>query len=382
MTMVALITVRLWIRLWETQTAAFMFQTIQSSTTSSQTMTSLKGSSPGTQIRVMGLNYSVAAVVGVSGQVQGSTEVIAALKLEQKGSVTQYMRVGNQVGTILIWVINAEPSVGKGKQNKLEGTFSLPTMPDRVVPNLVMKSVFIGNVDSSKSKITAWIKIGPGANGPQNVNITVSVDNNLFNGGQVEINDDRWHELAAPSESRSNHPSNNISMRGHCIFWDVDGTVQTLIKALNKEELMKAVQNRLTGLLTRYKGKFKHYDVNNEMLHGSFYTDRLGKDIRPYMFKMANQLNPSATLFVMTITLKMDVIPGSPVGGIGIQGHIDSPVGPVACSALDNLGILGLPIWFTELDVSSVNEYIRADGLEVMLREAYAHPLVGGRGDS
>ncbi|CAN1838945.1 Endo-1,4-beta-xylanase 2 [Linum perenne] len=122
----------MWIRLWETQTAAFMFQTIQSSTTaqqaSSQTMTSLKGSSPGTQIRVMGLNYSVAAVVGVSGQVQGSTEVIATLKLEQKGSVTQYMRVG-------------KTSVGKGKQNKLEGTFSLPTMPDRVVPNLLMKSV-------------------------------------------------------------------------------------------------------------------------------------------------------------------------------------------------------------------------------------------------
>ncbi|CAN1838946.1 hypothetical protein LINPERHAP1_LOCUS35606 [Linum perenne] len=103
----------MWIRLWETQTAAFMFQTIQSSTTaqqaSSQTMTSLKGSSPGTQIRVMGLNYSVAAVVGVSGQVQGSTEVIATLKLEQKGSVTQYMRVG-------------KTSVGKGKQNKLEGS--------------------------------------------------------------------------------------------------------------------------------------------------------------------------------------------------------------------------------------------------------------------
>ncbi|KAJ8541233.1 hypothetical protein K7X08_002049 [Anisodus acutangulus] len=37
--------------------------------------------------------------------------------------------------------------------------------------------------------------------------------------------------------------------------------------------------------------------------------------------------------------------------------------------------MLVLPIWFTEVDVSD-NEYIKADDLEVMLREAYAHPDV------
>ena len=66
------------------------------------------------------------------------------------------------------------------------------------------------------------------------------------------------------------------------------------------------------------------------------------------------------------------------MGGIGIQGHIDSPVGPVVSSALDKLGTLGLPIWFMELDVSSTNEFVRADGLEVMLHEAFAHPGVEG----
>ncbi|XP_070057686.1 endo-1,4-beta-xylanase 1-like, partial [Nicotiana tomentosiformis] len=66
------------------------------------------------------------------------------------------------------------------------------------------------------------------------------------------------------------------------------------------------------------------------------------------------------------------------VGGIGIQGHIDTPVGPIVCSALDKLGILGLPIWFNEVDVSSDNEYVRADDLEVIFREAYAHPAVEG----
>ncbi|XP_072952501.1 endo-1,4-beta-xylanase 1-like [Typha angustifolia] len=188
---------------------------------------------------------------------------------------------------------------------------------------------------------------------------------------------------------------NGIEVRGHCIFWEVQGAVQSWVQSLSKNDLMTAVQNRINGLLSRYKGKFRHYDVNNEMLHGSFYQDRLGKDIRPTMFKTASQLDPSATLFVndyhvedaadvrATPEVYIEQIlglqdQGAPVGGIGVQGHIDYPVGPIVSSALDKLGVLGLPIWFTEVDVSSTNEYVRADDLEVMLREAYAHPAVEG----
>ncbi|GAV90280.1 Glyco_hydro_10 domain-containing protein/CBM_4_9 domain-containing protein [Cephalotus follicularis] len=374
-------------------------------------------------------------------------------------------------------------------------------------------------------QVSAWIRISSGSTSPQNVNVALSVDDQWVNGGQVEINDDRWHEIGGsfriekqpakvmvyvqgpapgvdlmvaglqifpvdrearfrylrrqtdkvrkhdvilkfsgvdPScalgtfvkvrQTQNSFPfgscinrvqidnedfvdffvkhfnwgvfgnelkwywtesqqgtlnykdademldlckSHNIEVRGHCIFWEVESTVQQWIRALNKNDLTTAVQNRLTGLLTRYKGKFSHYDVNNEMLHGSFYQDRLGKDIRANMFKIANKLDPSATLFVNDYHVEdgcdtrsspekyIEQIlnlqeQGAPVGGIGIQGHIDSPVGPIVCSALDKLGILGLPIWFTELDVSSVNEYVRGDDLEVMLREAFAHPAVEG----
>lgn len=373
-------------------------------------------------------------------------------------------------------------------------------------------------------QVSAWVRIGSGENGPQNVNVAIGVDSQWVNGGQAEVTHERWHEIGGsfriekqpakvmvyiqgPAEgvdlmvagvqifpvdrqgrfrhlkrqtdkirkhdivlkfsgsdsnligarvivrqtqnsfplgtcvSRTNIDnedfvdffaknfnwavfgnelkwywtesqqgklnyrdadellslckSHNIETRGHCIFWEVEGTVQPWVKALNKSDLMTAVQNRLNGLLTRYKGKFKHYDVNNEMLHGSFYQDRLGKDIRAKMFKTANQLDPSSTLFVNDYHIEdgcdtrscpekyiehvLDLQEqGAPVGGIGIQGHIDSPVGPVVCSSLDKLGILGLPIWFTELDVSSINEYVRADDLEVMLREVFAHPAVDG----
>ncbi|KAL8473110.1 hypothetical protein ACS0TY_030084 [Phlomoides rotata] len=374
-------------------------------------------------------------------------------------------------------------------------------------------------------QVSAWVRIGTGATRPQLVNVALSVDGQWVNGGQVEISDDKWHELGGsfriekqsakimvyiqgpdagvdlmvaglqifpvnrcarfkhlknrtemirkrdvilkfttsdpdalygtyvkirqtqnsfpfgscvnrrnidskdfidfftknfnwavfgnelkwywtePQQGNLNYKdademlnlckSYNIQLRGHCIFWEVESTVQSWIRALSKNDLMTAVQNRLTSLLTRYKGKFKHYDVNNEMMHGSFYQDHLGRDIRVNMFKIANQLDPTATLFVNDYHVEdgcdsrsspekyiqhiLDLQEqGAPVGGIGIQGHIDSPIGSIVCSALDKLGILGLPIWFTELDVSSDNEYVRAEDLEVMLREVFAHPAVEG----
>ena len=187
----------------------------------------------------------------------------------------------------------------------------------------------------------------------------------------------------------------NVQTRGHCIFWEVESAIQPWVQQLSEPTLEAAVENRLTDLLTRYNGKFRHYDVNNEMLHGSFYRDKLGFDARAKMFRTAHELDPLARLFLneyhiedgfdsrsspekyIKLVHKLQK-KGVPVGGIGIQGHITSPVGHIVRNALDKLSTLGLPIWFTELDVSSVNEHVRGDDLEVMLWEAFAHPAVEG----
>lgn len=44
--------------------------------------------------------------------------------------------------------------------------------------------------------------------------------------------------------------------------------------------------------------RFQHWDVNNEMLHGWFYSDRLKPGIRNWMFKAAHNTDPHAKLFV------------------------------------------------------------------------------------
>ncbi|EAY97420.1 hypothetical protein OsI_19350 [Oryza sativa Indica Group] len=187
------------------------------------------------------------------------------------------------------------------------------------------------------------------------------------------------------------------SARGHCIFWAVDGDVQQWVKDLGRDDLAAAVQGRLHGLLSRYAGRFRHYDVNNEMLHGRFYRDRLGDGVAPLMFREAARLDPAARLFVNDYNVLRGNEPnatpekyvelvdalrrgGAEVGGIGVQGHMDSPVaGQVIRAALDKLAAAGgAPIWITELDVSEPDVGLRADDLEVVLREAYAHPAVEG----
>lgn len=187
-----------------------------------------------------------------------------------------------------------------------------------------------------------------------------------------------------------------VRVRGHCIFWSVEGDVQQWVKNLQgRDQLMAAVQARLRGLVSRYAGRFPHYDVNNEMLHGRFFRDRLGDDVPALMFTEAARIDPAAKLFVNDYNVECGNDPnatpekyvelisslqhgGAAVGGIGLQGHVSNPVGEVICGALDRLATTGVPIWFTELDVAEQDEGLRAQDLEVVLREAYAHPAVEG----
>ncbi|CAO2204787.1 unnamed protein product [Urochloa humidicola] len=185
-------------------------------------------------------------------------------------------------------------------------------------------------------------------------------------------------------------------VRGHCIFWAVENAVQPWVRALNAEHLRAAVESRLRGLVSRYSGRFPHYEVNNEMLHGSFYRTRLGDDdVDAHMFRETAAIDAAPALFVNDYNVESGNDPnatpekyvalvtdlqrrGAPVGGIGVQGHVTHPVGDVICDALDRLAVTGLPVWVTELDVSAADEGVRADDLEIVLREAFAHPAVEG----
>jgi len=185
---------------------------------------------------------------------------------------------------------------------------------------------------------------------------------------------------------------NDILMRGHCIFWCVDRYVQDWIKQLDDDSLRKTVQRRAGEVTSRYAGRIVEYDVNNEMLHGGFFKNRLGEDIRVKMFQWAREGDPKAVLYLNDYNIlsgkSLDAYEkqiewflkaGAPVGGIGCQGHFPRTVNlKKAKEALDRLARFKLPIRITEFDINTDDEGEKARLLEGFYRTCFAHPAVEG----
>ena len=185
--------------------------------------------------------------------------------------------------------------------------------------------------------------------------------------------------------------AHGIEMRGHTIFWAPETWQPNWVPALNDADLALEVEDRLEDVVAHFQGRFRHWDVNNEMLHGSFFADRLGPDIRDWMFQRTRALDPDVKLFVNDFSVVagnetdgyvsqiQDFLDrGIPVDAIGVQGHF-SDVSPLSVQLrLDMLAELGLPIWITELDVVQADEFDRADALEAFMRMAFSHPSVEG----
>ncbi len=194
---------------------------------------------------------------------------------------------------------------------------------------------------------------------------------------------------------------NGIPMRGHCIFWEPQKWQPRWLTQLDGDPLKAAVEYRMDSAVNHFRGAFLHWDVDNEMLHGSFFRDRLGADIHVWMYKRARELDPNAKLFVNEFNiLSVDqgfnavqtdeyvadvrrlIEQGAPIDGVGIQGHIwseDILAHPqVIKQRLDKVATLGLPIWISEFDTADPNEKVNADRLELVYRTAYSHPAVEG----
>ncbi len=76
---------------------------------------------------------------------------------------------------------------------------------------------------------------------------------------------------------------NGLPCRGHNLYWGVDQFVQDWVKELDDEELRRALEKRGIETAKHYRGRFVEYDLNNEMIHGNYYAERLGEGITAEM---------------------------------------------------------------------------------------------------
>ncbi|GJP36368.1 hypothetical protein CLOM_g20880 [Closterium sp. NIES-68] len=203
--------------------------------------------------------------------------------------------------------------------------------------------------------------------------------------------DEDWRDADAMVAWMQAH---GVAMRAHCLFWD--NMRPNWVEGLSLKDLKKAIDHHIASLLTRYPTScFSHMDVNNEMLHGGYFHSHCGPSTIVRMFQFAAQVDPSLVLFLNEYHVedgedhksrpekyaqfaRQLIASGAPVGGLGTQCHISAPVGAHMRHAWSILADVGLPVWVTELDVSSEDERVRADDLEICLREAFAHGGVEG----
>jgi GH35 family endo-1,4-beta-xylanase len=195
--------------------------------------------------------------------------------------------------------------------------------------------------------------------------------------------------------------ANGIAVRGHTVFWEPERWQPRWVRELEGEELRAAVESRLESAVTHFAGRFRHWDVLNEPLHGSFFKDRLGADVWRWMFQRTRELDPQVTLFINEFNVlsrdkDFDAVEteayaaqvralleaGAPIQGVGVQGHVWFPEvleEPEQVAArLDAVAELGLPIWISEFDAADPDPGVNADILELVYRSAFAHPSVEG----
>jgi len=184
--------------------------------------------------------------------------------------------------------------------------------------------------------------------------------------------------------------------------------VQPWIKEMNDEELRQTLQNRAETVTRRYKGRFAEYDLNNEMIHGNYYEERLGPEITKLMAQWAHNGDPDAKLWLNDYDiLTGNKLPeymahirkllrqGVPIAGIGVQGHLHAETFDrnELKRALDSLAIFKLPIRITEFNMPGQRSKYLKDKIFTMTPQeeeqnarelvdyykiCFAHPAVNG----
>lgn len=186
--------------------------------------------------------------------------------------------------------------------------------------------------------------------------------------------------------------NNDIRIHGHTVLWAVDQFVPDWAQQLSTSALQQAVDNRVQSIVGRYAGAVDAWDVNNEMLHGSFFQTRLGPNFRAELFGDVAAVDPIPPLFVNDYNIisgnelesYADQIQGlldqgAQISGIGVQGHYNQAVDPYTLRAqLNRLDDFGLPLRVTEYDYArpGASDAERADSLEAMYRVAFSHPAI------
>ncbi|KAJ7720172.1 glycoside hydrolase superfamily [Mycena metata] len=172
--------------------------------------------------------------------------------------------------------------------------------------------------------------------------------------------------------------TNGKKIRGHTFVWA--SQLPAWVTAINDAPTLTTVlQNHITQVMTRYKGKLYAVDVVNEHINedgtikSTHWTQVLGNNVFTIAFQAARAADPSVKLYINDYNLdsnnakvqgivklvKSINANGKLVDGIGTQAHLSAGGASGFQGGLVALASAGVDVAITELDIANaaVNDY-------------------------
>ena len=200
-----------------------------------------------------------------------------------------------------------------------------------------------------------------------------------FNYATAE-NEMKWAQIERQQGQRDYGPADEIvafatgrgiAIKGHTLVWH--SSTPAWLEALTTADARRAVEDHIRTTVGRYRGRVVAWDVVNEAigdsgLRDTVYLRKLGPDYIAEAFRIAREADPDALLIYNDyggegLGRKSDDIyallqgllgRGVPVGGVGLQMHLDAASRPASADIATNvrrLAELGLLVNISEMDV-------------------------------